>query len=254
MVDNPACTEIVQARTDLRSLAADRFSEDRAPDEDAPAIAAERFIALIERRSFLGECICRSVQPALPLAVASYSTAAELERRRPGGSLQLILYSLIEADAETTGDALRELSKIVLNTPVIVLGSRNDPELARTVIRLGAKGFIPFTLGFEIAVEAVRFVLSGGTYVPIDCLLMANRPAAPALAQQPGGVTARELEVVRAIQEGKSNKVIAFELNMRESTVKVHVRNLMKKLKARNRTDVAIKAKTSFSADTAASA
>ena len=56
-----------------------------------------------------------------------------------------------------------------------------------------------------------------------------------------GGVTARELAVVRAIQHGKSNKVIAYELGMCESTVKVHVRRVMKKLKAKNRTEVAIK-------------
>jgi DNA-binding NarL/FixJ family response regulator len=47
--------------------------------------------------------------------------------------------------------------------------------------------------------------------------------------------------VIRALQQGKPNKVIAYELNMCESTVKVHVRNLMKKLKAKNRTDLAIK-------------
>ena len=57
-----------------------------------------------------------------------------------------------------------------------------------------------------------------------------------------GLVTARELAVIRAIQKGKSNKVIAYELNMCESTVKVHVRNIMKKLKAKNRTEVAINA------------
>jgi DNA-binding NarL/FixJ family response regulator len=47
--------------------------------------------------------------------------------------------------------------------------------------------------------------------------------------------------VIRALQQGKPNKVIAYELNMCESTVKVHVRNLMKKMKAKNRTDLAIK-------------
>jgi len=46
--------------------------------------------------------------------------------------------------------------------------------------------------------------------------------------------------VVRALCRGKANKVIAYELNMCESTVKVHVRNIMKKLKAKNRTEVAV--------------
>ena len=79
--------------------------------------------------------------------------------------------------------------------------------------------------------------------MPIDYVLMRSWPgdlpreSLPA----PGAVTARELAVVRAIQHGKSNKVIAYELGMCESTVKVHVRRIMKKLNAKNRTEVAIK-------------
>jgi DNA-binding NarL/FixJ family response regulator len=55
-------------------------------------------------------------------------------------------------------------------------------------------------------------------------------------------MTRRELAVIQAIQQGKSNKLIAYHLNMCESTVKVHVRNIMRKLAAKNRTEVAIKA------------
>jgi DNA-binding NarL/FixJ family response regulator len=51
--------------------------------------------------------------------------------------------------------------------------------------------------------------------------------------------TPRQTAVVESLRRGKANKVIAFELNMCESTVKVHVRNVMRKLKARNRTEVA---------------
>jgi DNA-binding NarL/FixJ family response regulator len=103
-------------------------------------------------------------------------------------------------------------------------------------------------MGFEIAIAAVRFVLAGGTYAPMDCLLPRD-PTEDALSQPPTTdlVTSRELAVIRAIQKGKSNKVIAYELNMCESTVKVHVRNVMTKLKAKNRTDVAIKAQTGVS-------
>jgi DNA-binding NarL/FixJ family response regulator len=49
----------------------------------------------------------------------------------------------------------------------------------------------------------------------------------------------RQAAVIEALRQGKPNKIIAYELEMRESTVKVHVRNIMKKLKARNRTEVA---------------
>ena len=135
--------------------------------------------------------------------------------------------------------------------PVIVLAYNNDAELARSVICHGAKAYIPVTMGFEIAIATVRFVLAGGTYAPMDCLLprdLQRDPPGDALSQPPrtGLVTNRELAVIQAIQKGKSNKVIAYDLNLCESTVKVHVRNIMRKLKAKNRTDVAIKAQPSL--------
>jgi DNA-binding NarL/FixJ family response regulator len=49
-------------------------------------------------------------------------------------------------------------------------------------------------------------------------------------------LTPRQKEVLQLLRKGKSNKIIAYELNMQESTVKVHVRQIMKKLKAINRT------------------
>jgi len=51
--------------------------------------------------------------------------------------------------------------------------------------------------------------------------------------------TSRQAAVVDSLLKGKANKIIAYERNMCESTVKVHVRSIMKKLKARNRTEVA---------------
>jgi DNA-binding NarL/FixJ family response regulator len=65
--------------------------------------------------------------------------------------------------------------------------------------------------------------------------------------------TARQSAVVEAVRHGKANKVIAYELNMRESTVKVHIRNIMRKLKARNRTEVAFLTNNLFSNDSASS-
>src|SRR4029077_7890607 len=82
-----------------------------------------------------------------------------------------------------------------------------------------------------------------------ECMLATGGSGIAAGQPSPsaGAVASRELAVVRAIQQGKSNKVIAYHLNMRESTVKVHIRHIMKKLKAKNRTDVAIKARTVLS-------
>ena len=50
----------------------------------------------------------------------------------------------------------------------------------------------------------------------------------------------RQVQVLEGLKQGKQNKIIAYELNMCESTVKVHIRHIMKKLKARNRTQVVL--------------
>jgi DNA-binding NarL/FixJ family response regulator len=52
------------------------------------------------------------------------------------------------------------------------------------------------------------------------------------------GLMARQVAVVEGIRKGNPNKMIAHELNLRESTVKVHIRNIMKKLNSKNRTEL----------------
>ena len=214
----------------------------------AAAAKIDGFIAVIESRTFLQECIRRSARLALPLPIITYSTVFELEQHSPA-SPEIIILSLTQGGGEAVINAVTNLSKLFPGIPVIVLADKNDSELARTAIRHGAKGYIPFTIGFDIAVAAVRFVLAGGTYVPMDCFLATGWSGVAAAQQSPSAeaVTSRELAVIRAIQQGKPNKVIAYALDMCESTVKVHVRNIMKKLKAKNRTDVAIKARTVLS-------
>ena len=212
-----------------------------------PAAAkVDGFIAVIESRTFLGECIRRSARLALPLPIITYSTVFELEQQHSPASPEIVIVSLTEAGSGAVINTLTKLSELFPGIPVIVLADKTDPELALTAIRGGARGYSPFTLRFDIAVEAVRLVLAGWTYVPMDCVLATGWSGIAAAPPSPsvGAVTGRELAVVRAIQQGKSNKVIAYGLNLRESTVKAHIRNIMKKLKAKNRTEVAIKAQT----------
>ena len=205
--------------------------------------AVEKKVVIVESRIFLRECMQRSIQSALSVSVETLTSFSKLDDRRTIESARLVIISLDETDAQESAKALSIISNLAPSLPTIVLSSKYNLGLMRAVMGRGAKGYIPMTMGFEIAVEAVRFVLAGGTYVPVQCLLSsipsADAPSRPTAA---GAITSRELAVVRAIHQGKPNKIIAYELNMCESTVKVHVRHIMKKLRAKNRTDVAIKA------------
>jgi len=217
------------------------IAEQRANPEDRER--ADGSVAIVESRPFLRECIGRSVQSALSVRVATYSTLSELGAEL-NASRDLVVLSLLECGSDGCANALKDLSEFASGPTVIALASTNDPGLAHTAIRCGAKGFIPITMGFEIAIEVMRFILAGGIYVPPDCVLVADQVGLPpptSLSRQ-NTLTSREVAVVRAIQGGKSNKVIVHELNMCLSTVKVHVRNVMRKMNAKNRTDVAMKA------------
>ena len=244
MGDNTSLIRLDEAQALTQSLESAERSEEIGLSASGEAVGTitDEFIALIESRTFIRECIRRSMQSAFPLQIQTFSEADELQRKCHNLP-NLILLSSIEERTEANADVFEILSQIAPRIPIIVLAHNNDAQMAMAAICYGAKGYIPVTLGFDIAIEAVRFVLAGGTYVPIDYLLMRTQPedlpshALPASR----GVTARELAVVRAIQNGKSNKVIAYDLGMCESTVKVHVRRVMKKLKAKNRTEVAIK-------------
>jgi DNA-binding NarL/FixJ family response regulator len=230
----------IEAQAQRPLLQTGRLARER---ERGSSPKVDAFIAVIESGIFLQECIRRSMQSAFSLPILTCSTLSELELGLKAASAAIVIVSWTEASNEVNTNVLNALSELVPNVPVVVLAQRNDVHLARTAIRHGAKGYIPCTLGFDITIEAVRFVLAGGTYVPMDCVF-ATGPSVPAapVARPSGGVTAREAAVIRALRLGKSNKVIAYELNMCESTVKVHVRNLMKKMKAKNRTDLAMKA------------
>jgi DNA-binding NarL/FixJ family response regulator len=161
------------------------------------------FIALIESSVFLRECIHHSLQPAIQLPIVPYSSMFELQQQPRSSDPRLVVLSSLEAGKEVSSYTLKMLAELFPGIPVVVLGYKNDPELARTAICHGAKGYLPFCMEFAIAVEAVRFVLAGGTYVPVECFDYPRAGATPPAAL--GKVTDRELAVVRAIQQGKSN-------------------------------------------------
>jgi DNA-binding NarL/FixJ family response regulator len=95
-----------------------------------------------------------------------------------------------------------------------------------------------------MVIQVIRLVLAGGTFIPPGVLEAgeASDDSGDSQEFEPGPrrylaeLTPRQGEVFELLRQGKSNKLIAYELGMQESTVKVHVRQIMRKLKAINRT------------------
>ncbi|MBV9199706.1 MAG: response regulator transcription factor [Alphaproteobacteria bacterium] len=132
------------------------------------------------------------------------------------------------------------------NVPVIMISDRDDADDVLEALNCGVRGYVPTSIAAEIAIAALTLIEAGGTYIPAGALLPGGHgdPENPEKDEQAQfseilKLTSRELAVVDLLREGNANKVIANRLNMRESTVKVHVRNILKKLRATNRTHAA---------------
>jgi DNA-binding NarL/FixJ family response regulator len=121
--------------------------------------------------------------------------------------------------------------------PVAVLSGTAPPEVARRALAAGARGFLPKTIAPDTMVSAVRHMVAGHVYRPLD-FLAGGYPERPAIH-----ITPREKEVLRGVMAGNSNKEIARDLAIQEVTIKLHVKTICRKLDARNRTHAAMLAR-----------
>ena len=128
-------------------------------------------------------------------------------------------------------------------TPILVAAECDDPERAHAILRAGARGFLPTSHSLKVLMGALERVRSGGTYVPL-ALTEAPRAASAERAQHTPWreLTRRQRDVLELIAEGKSNKLIADALHMSESTVKAHVKEIIRRLNVANRTQAALRA------------
>ena len=102
---------------------------------------------------------------------------------------------------------------------------------------MGAQAFIPTSVAPLIALQILEYVAGGGRYFPIDGLLHVPFVME---AKNKRHLTPRQSVVLKKLQEGKSNKLIGRELDLAEATVKIHVRQIMRRLGATNRTQAAL--------------
>ncbi len=215
-------------------------------------------LVLVDRRTLERECFVRSIELSHPrVSVAGFGSIAEW--RNSPASLQeptaiLLNIGAREVSDEQISEELIGMIEEVRPIPVIVLAESEDLRDMIAAVDCGARGYIPASIGFEFIVEAMRLTAAGGMFLPAASVLSlrdAIRPKTESCSGIEKQFTARQLDVVNALRRGKANKIIAFELDMSESTVKVHIRNIMKKLKATNRTEAAFKLNSLFAADEA---
>ena len=161
--------------------------------------------------------------------------AIELASAHPDINLILMDLDLPE------GSGLDALSAIHASNPnmaVVILSAMEDQAMVSRAMELGARGFIPKSATGEVMLNSLRLVLSGGVCLPPgygDNSLAESNEDMPNLTQ-------RQMEVLRFMAQGNSNKEIARELGISENTVRVHISAIISALDATNRTEAAYSA------------
>jgi DNA-binding NarL/FixJ family response regulator len=201
-------------------------------------------VVIIEARALIRECLALCLQKKLDLPVLTFASVRKWSEDPACASACVVILSGVDrhVDAEQTA-LLRELSSWERDVPIVVFSDNENRNNIAASLRCGAKGYVPSDTPLEVAARAIKLVLVGGVFVPANVLIEPPEGDAPqTVAATPKlDFTARENDVVKALLKGKSNKVIAYDLSLSESSVKVHIRNVMRKLQVRNRTEAVIR-------------
>jgi DNA-binding NarL/FixJ family response regulator len=197
-------------------------------------------------RRLIGDLLAKAFPEYAMVAASTCEELLEIEGGRIESPTLVIVYIRSAGLTNTCVQSALELLRVRLPEALaVVLSDRDDVDEVKRALTHGARGYIPTSVGCEVAVAALKLVSAGGTFVPAN----AFRSTAANLDDQPEGerkgprdgldLTPREVSVIDLLREGKPNKLIARQLHMQENTVKVHVRNILKKLNASNRTHAA---------------
>lgn len=143
-------------------------------------------------------------------------------------------------------EVLREMRAKALAIPVILLTTFDDDAALLEGIRLGAKGYLLKDVSLAKLTEAIRHVAAGRSMIsPVatERLLhgLQATPLPPDNGFESEALTAREVEIIRLMTGGYSNREIAGALYLSEGTVKNHVSNILSKLGVRDRTRAVLK-------------
>ncbi|MCG7394905.1 response regulator transcription factor [Microvirga sp. ACRRW] len=234
-------------------------------------------LVIIDDEPFLQECLVEAIHSALPhTPVFGISSIEQLDHINNAALVMLRIHTHPVSGCQLASQT-RAIVQHCPNTPIVLSMCMNALTLEET-LALGVRGIIPASTSFKVAVAALQLVMVGGTYYPYldngdlqddslaksangrimdssSPLIVPHSLARPYLTvveeskeahnlglhESNVMFTARELEVLEALQKGWSNKWIAHSLCISENTIKVHVQRIMRKLHATNRTEAVVR-------------
>lgn len=168
----------------------------------------------------------------------NHQQAFEIIQENSDIDIALLDLSMPDSDGLT---ALAKITQKFPMLPAVVLSASESKQDMIAALKAGAMGFIQKSESGPVILNAIRLVLAGGVYVP-PALVDDNHRVLSHSSLESANLSTRQLDIVKYVVEGKSNKEIARELSLSVATVKSHLREIFKLMNVKSRTQAAMKA------------
>lgn len=234
------------------------MSEIKAP-EATPIIrggVVRRAIILVAQQGFLMECLAEILRRRFPeMQITTYADLAHFPVEISAEARLVLFYHQDMAQLDTLIRHFKRLENGISIGIVINDHEESDQNLQDLAAAQQIDGVLPLNLRLDVFLAAVDLLAKGGEHFPSALLQHLSvsgagygssakfRVEPPHLLGQANGdlymLTTREVEILDLVCKGTQNKIIAGQLKLSENTVKVHIRNIYKKMRVRNRTEAA---------------
>jgi len=205
-----------------------------AEQQNAPSEPGMISIILADDHEIVRDGLRRIVEAEGDMEVVAEAGDADTARRRTAGLKPTVLVLDLNMPGEPSLAAIPSILQGSPETAVVVLTMQDDPAFAREAFRLGARAFVVKHAAGSELVDAIRAAASGETYInPMLGARLAAEPQGP-----PGGLTPREIEVLRLVADGYTNPEIAEQLVISIRTVETHRAAIHRKLNTSSRAEV----------------
>ncbi len=205
-----------------------------APDTTDESQSDGISIILADDHEIVRDGLRRIVEAEGDMEVVAEAGDAETARRRASGLKPSILVLDLNMPGEPSLGSIPKVHESSPDTAVVVLTMQDDPAFAKEAFRLGAKAFVVKHAAGSELVDAIRAAAQGETYInPQLGARLAATPSGP-----PGGLTPREIDVLRLVAAGYTNPEIAEKLVISIRTVETHRAAIHRKLGTNSRAEV----------------
>jgi two-component system nitrate/nitrite response regulator NarL len=212
-----------------------------SPAADVPTL-------LFEPNTLLREGLRRMLADSSYRLVATGSSLGEISQLAVSGDRPFL--AIVDAVNDHAA-VLRQVEKLKETHPsakAVVLVDRYDLKQLLAAFQAGADAYLIKTISSDVLVTSLDLVMLGEVVFPSAALSLGGDPDTAHVAEvnhdvnevSPRGLSVRETVILRCLMQGDSNKLIARRFDITEATVKVHVKAILRKIHAKNRTQAAI--------------